>query len=85
MYNALLNRVVTVINRTVGHVPEEEERSEFFNYMFNPDAYMATQEKKRKKEERVNNLIAGATILAIAGELVHLTKRSEILNKIRKR
>jgi hypothetical protein len=85
MYNALLDRVITVINRTVGHKPEEEERSEFFNYMFNPEAYLATQEKKRKQEERVNKLIAGATILAVGGELYHLTKRSGILNKFKKK
>ena len=85
MYNALLERVVKVIQGTVGHKPEEEQRSEFYNLMFDPDAYMAAQEKRRKKEERTNQLIVGATALAVLGELYHIGKRSGIIDKIRNR
>ncbi len=86
MYNAMLDRVITAITDVVGYQPIEEKRSEFFNLMFNPEAYSATQEKKRRREDLKNKLILGATAIAVVGELTHLSKPliSRIANKIQK-
>lgn len=85
MYNALLDRVISVINQTVTYKPEEEQRSEFYNLMFNSEAYLEQQNKKRKNEELKTKLIVGATLAATVGEAYHLAKRSGILKRILKR
>lgn len=85
MYNALLEKVISVIKQATEPEPKEEDRSEFFNAMFNPDAYLAYQEKKRKKEEFRNKLILGVTVTAVVGEGYHLAKRSGIIKKLLKR
>lgn len=85
MYNALLSKVVAVIKQSTELDPKEEDRSEFFNAMFNPDAYLAYQEKKRKKEEFRNKLILGVTVTAVVGEAYHLAKRSGVVRKLFKR
>lgn len=85
MYNALLTKVIAVINQQVKVSTQKEERSEFYNLMFNPEAYMAYQEKKRKKEEQKQKIILGVTAAAVVGEGYHLVKKSGIAGKILKK
>lgn len=85
MYNALLTKVLAVINQQVKVSTQKEERSEFYNLMFNPEAYIAYQEKKRKKEEQKQKIILGVTAAAVVGEGYHLAKRSGIVGKILKK
>ena len=82
MYSTLLNRVVKVINETVGKSPSEKNGADdFYNLMFKPDVYKAQMEERQVREKRTNQLIVGATAIAAIGELYHIVKRSGMLNK----
>ena len=85
MYNAMLEKVTRVIEATVGRTKVEGESSEMYNYLFNPTAYLETQEKKRQKDNLKQNLIAGVTVVAALGEGYHLIKRSGIIDKLTKK
>ena len=84
MYNNLLNNVTNVIKRST--TPSASEKMDVMYYqMFNPKVAQERVEGMRKREELGGKLVLAATGLAVAGEVIHLAKRSGIIDKITKR
>lgn len=85
MYGNLLTKVVQVINNTVGRPrTPSEDFDAFAEAMFNQKAYASRLERERKREELKWRLIGGATIIAAAGELYHVVKRSDLMNRLKR-
>ena len=86
MYNRLLENVVTVINSTTNLMDSKEDNySDFYNAFFSPEIHQERMTRKMRREKIRNGLIAGATSLAVVGELYHVAKRTDILKKITRR
>lgn len=85
MYDSILGKVIIAIKEVGRYQPETEQRSEFYNSLFNPEAYLEQQERRRRKEELVSKLIVGATALAATGEIYHVLKRSDTVKTLLKK
>ena len=84
MYNNLLQTVIRTVNTAVK--PDAyEELDATYDMMFHRERYTEYRERARQKIEMGNKVIIGATGLAVAGELIHLVKKSGIIGKILKR
>ena len=73
MYHSMLDKVIRAINLTIDTDPQNKTE-EFYNYLFNPEAYLRQQEERREKEKTKKRLIAGATIVAALGEAYYLAR-----------
>ena len=85
MYFSLLNQVTNVINKAVRAETQQERVDGLYNYMFNPEAYAKQAADRARKERLANRLVAVATATAAIGEVVHLAKRSGVIDKIVKK
>lgn len=83
MYNAILEKVTRVIEQTSKTIKVEGEDNEMYNYLFNPEAYLKTQEAKRKREENKQKVIVAITLVAAVGEVIHLARRTNVIGKIK--
>ena len=87
MYNAMLTKVVALINQTekATKPATNDERSDFYNMLFSQELYNEQKRKEQKREDIKNKAIVAVTSLAVAGEAYHLIKRSGIITKIKNR
>jgi hypothetical protein len=88
MYNAMLTRVVSLINQVdAATKPPVKDNfySDFYNQLFAPEIYREQMEQARKQEALKNKAIIAVTGVAVLGEAYHLARRSGLLDKLKNR
>ena len=76
MYAKLLSTVHQAIE-TAARPRAEENRSDFYNMLFDPEHYKVVVEKRRQREQLKENLQIATTVVAVVGEVYHIVKRHQ--------
>ena len=84
MYVTLLSKVEKVV-RTVIEQPKQDMTDEWMNMMFAPEKYMEYKQEERNRKHKADMVVAGATVVAVVGEVIHLARKSDTVKNFLKR